>query len=75
MFDTDIGNRPKPRQTECRSCHAPIIFVETKTGKKMPLDAKPFSAVQVKEGVGEVIQVYMPHWATCSKADQHRRKA
>ena len=24
--------------------------------------------VQVKEGIGEIISVHMPHWATCSKA-------
>lgn len=60
--------------SECKSCHAEIKWVDTKTGKKMPLDAKPFSAVQVKEGIGEVIQVYMPHWGTCPSAGQHRRK-
>jgi hypothetical protein len=48
--------------------------VETKAGKKMPLDARPFSAVQVKEGIGEVVQVYAAHWSSCPGADQFRRK-
>ena len=60
--------------SECKSCKAPILWVETKAGKKMPLDAKPFSAVQVKEGIGDVIQVYMPHWSSCNGADEFRRK-
>ena len=60
--------------SECKSCHAEIKWVEMKSGKRMPLDAKPFSAVQVKEGIGEVVQVYMPHWSTCPGADQFRKK-
>ena len=59
--------------SECRNCKAPILWVDTKNGKKMPLNDKPFSAVHVKEGIGEVIQVHMPHWATCPGADQFRK--
>ena len=59
--------------SECKSCHAEIMWVEMKSGKKMPLDAKPFSAVQVKEGIGEVVQVYMPHWGSCKGATEFRR--
>lgn len=58
----------------CKSCKAPLNWCETRKGKKMPLDAKPFKAVQVKEGIGEVVDVYMPHWATCPGADKHRKK-
>ena len=57
----------------CRSCKSPIVWVEMASGKKMPLDAKPFHAVQVKDGIGEVIMVYMPHWANCPGADTHRK--
>jgi len=35
------------------------------TGKKMPLDVKPCKMVIVKEGIGEIVDAYMPHWATC----------
>lgn len=58
---------------ECSACKAKIKWVETVNGKKMPLDAKPFQAVQVREGIGEVIEVYTPHWATCPGADQFRK--
>uniref|UniRef100_A0A6M3LDT4 Uncharacterized protein n=1 Tax=viral metagenome TaxID=1070528 RepID=A0A6M3LDT4_9ZZZZ len=45
----------------CKGCGKPIKWVEMASGKKMPLDEKPFSAIQVKEGIGEIIQIYMPH--------------
>ena len=58
---------------ECKSCKATIVWVEMASGKKMPLDATPISAVQVKDGIGGVVQVYIPHWATCPSAEKHRR--
>jgi hypothetical protein len=30
-----------PKLSTCRTCRAPIIWVRTERGKKMPLDAKP----------------------------------
>jgi len=57
----------------CKSCRAPLTWCETVNGKKMPLDATAFKAVQVKEGIGEVIDVHMPHWATCPGADTFRK--
>lgn len=44
------------------------------TGKKMPLDAKPFKMVIVKQGIGEIVDAYIPHWATCPGAEKFRRK-
>jgi len=29
------------KQSECRSCHAPILWVRTQKGKDMPLDPEP----------------------------------
>lgn len=59
---------------KCKGCGQEIKWVEMATGKKMPLDAKPVQMVQVKEGIGQVIPVYMPHWATCSKAKDFKGK-
>lgn len=59
---------------QCKGCNAAILWVEMKTGKKMPVDMIPLHVVQVKDGIGEVIEAYYPHWATCGKADQFRRK-
>ncbi|MBC8420261.1 MAG: hypothetical protein H8E10_16875 [Desulfobacterales bacterium] len=60
--------------SQCKTCRAPLTWCETVNGKKMPLDAKPIKAIQVKEGIGEVIDVYLPHWATCPGADKHRKE-
>ena len=59
---------------KCRSCGAPLKWVEMASGKKMPLNEKPVGMVQVKEGIGEIIEVHMPHWATCPKSEEHRKK-
>jgi hypothetical protein len=58
---------------KCKACQAEITWCITKNGKKMPLD-KPFKAVQVKEGVGEIVDVCMPHWSTCPGADGFRKE-
>jgi hypothetical protein len=44
------------------------------SGAKMPLDAKPKKLIQVIDGIGEVIDVYEPHWATCPGADSFRKE-
>ncbi|KKL57067.1 hypothetical protein LCGC14_2239150 [marine sediment metagenome] len=60
--------------SKCRGCHQEIKWAEMPTGKKMPLDYKPLIMVQVTEGIGEMIKVYMPHWATCPKAKDFKKK-
>lgn len=61
-------------KAKCKACGAPILWVEMASGKKMPLDARPVSMVEVKEGIGQVIQVYQAHFATCPGAEQFRKK-
>lgn len=56
------------RKSKCKKCKKPMIFCQMASGKLMPLDAEPKKMVQVKEGIGEIIDVYMPHWATCPGA-------
>lgn len=72
----------------CRSCKAPVLWTRTAAGKAMPLDPEPNPAgnvVLVKgvavvlgkraaEGVAAVEGTrYMPHWATCPNAKEHKR--
>jgi len=57
----------------CRGCGQPLKWVDMASGKKMPLDIKPISMVQVKEDIGEAVQVYTPHWATCPKAKDFKK--
>jgi hypothetical protein len=60
--------RPGMNQAKCKACGAAILWVEMASGKKMPLDAKAVSMVEVKERIGQVVQVYVPHWSTCPGA-------
>ena len=43
------------RVTECRSCAAPILWIEKDNGKKMPVDAKTDTS----------------HFKTCPNANEH----
>ncbi|MFH0958163.1 MAG: hypothetical protein V1897_05610 [Pseudomonadota bacterium] len=59
--------------SKCKKCGGDIKWCMMASGAKMPLDAKPKKFIQVKEGIGEVIDVYESHFATCPAADQFRR--
>ena len=61
------------KMPKCKGCGKEIKWVVMASGAKMPLDAKPVQMIQVKEGIGESIPVYMPHWATCEKAKDFKR--
>lgn len=64
----------------CRSCDAPIIWAVTQRGSRIPLDAKHQLGFVVEgervHGAPRVSQkrVYTTHFATCPKADQHRKR-
>jgi hypothetical protein len=60
--------------TTCKSCGAQIQFVITKTGKKMPLDAKPRRFYVIQGGMPVQFQGHEPHFATCPKADRFKKK-
>jgi hypothetical protein len=65
----------------CKSCGAPILWVETEKGKAMPLDAAPEQRVMLVQTVakgatkvkGVVVPCYRAHFATCPNADAHRK--
>lgn len=59
---------------KCRTCGAQIKWCEMASGKKMPLDAESKNMIQVKEGIGQVISVYMPHWSTCLNSGPWKKK-
>lgn len=77
-------------QAKCRSCGAPILWVVTTLGKRMPLDAEPhpdgnvslvpagamvLPAELVEQGKKIGSKRYRSHFATCPNAAQHRRRA
>lgn len=74
--------------SRCKTCHAPIMWTVTPADKLMPLDVMPGpdGNVRLDGDVATVLgplevllaleagtPLYVPHWATCPDADQHRR--
>lgn len=74
-FDVPAGT---PR-AECRSCHAPVYWIATAAGKRMPVDcavdggANPFKGVPGDGGERDGKGV--SHFVTCPNADLHRKRA
>lgn len=70
----------------CRSCGKPVEWVNTETGKKMPLDEKPDPSgnIILKNGVAHVLKKdelpppksnrYFSHFSTCPNAKSHRKE-
>ena len=65
---------------ECKSCHAPVTWAETVTGKAAPfeIDARGEWVIVEgkarKMGPGDVPPYFTSHFATCKQASQWRRK-
>lgn len=72
---------PMPEQIEnpekCRGCSAPIIWVQTKTGARMPINTDFEVKGTLFVGVEMIeIEPRFSHFATCPKAQEfHRKKA
>jgi hypothetical protein len=66
----------------CRSCGAEIIWAETITGSRIPVDATMGATVfTLRPGamsgmppVFVAVKPYTSHFATCPNADEHRKK-
>lgn len=58
--------------TRCRSCQAGIVWVKTKGGKNMPVDADTWT--QGDPHVFSPELGHISHFATCPNADQHRKR-
>ncbi len=70
----------------CRSCGAAVRWAHTAAGRAMPLNPNPHPNGNVAlddNGRCRVLAArdlphpgptYRPHWATCPKADAHRRR-
>lgn len=60
----------------CRSCGAPVIWVLTSVGKRMPLDAEPVLRFVRSGRAGEsaqLVKTYGSHFVTCPHADKWRK--
>lgn len=64
--------------SQCKSCGAPIVWIRTPTGRRMPCDSTfaTWPDGTVVDTMGNVQsdggRGYRPHWATCPNADKHR---
>jgi hypothetical protein len=60
---------PRPtKESRCRSCGARVVWVETATGKKMPLDLSHARTLEDGESAAP------SHFAFCKDADRWRNK-
>lgn len=76
--------------SQCRSCGAAIAWVQTESGKQMPLDAEPspdgnmacmangsyrvLTGSDLEAAKKNGIALRKSHFATCPNAASHRRK-
>lgn len=63
----------------CKECGKAIKFLPTAGGKLMPVDCEPTKGVvMTRKGEGtpvaQVLDVWTPHWATCTAPDKFRRR-
>lgn len=86
MSVADLAELDRDR---CRTCGAPIIWVYTRAGKYMPLDAAQRPGGNVRDAgltiggrpVVDVVRAASPdelgwvaHFTTCPNAERHRRR-
>lgn len=71
MFDgeEETSEFHERRIVRCRSCNAKIIWFRTASGRNMPVDADTVEHDDLILDLGR----HTSHFATCPKADQHRR--
>jgi hypothetical protein len=71
--------------SQCRSCRAPIVWAETESGKRMPLDPEPDNesgGVVMMNGKAHVMKKphsyegmtkYRSHFSSCPDAGKWRK--
>jgi hypothetical protein len=69
--DYDTTERHERRITRCRSCRAQIIWFDTPSGNRMPVDADTVSPDDDELDLTR----HQSHFASCPQADQHRRRS
>lgn len=71
-----------PPVTPCRSCRAPVRWVVTSKGKKMPIDDEPApnGNIEIQKGVAVYVRAeenvarFWSHFATCADATGWRQR-
>lgn len=55
----------------CRSCGKEIVFLKTKKGKSIPVNAE---TIQGKETMFDVAKGHVPHFSDCPEAGKWRKE-
>lgn len=61
----------KRKGSTCRGCGVYIEWIKTPAGKDMPVDPAEITVIDVE---GRTLRGYIPHWGTCPKANQFKKK-
>lgn len=69
-FEEDTTEAHERRIVRCSSCRARIIWLKTRAGKNMPVDADTVEA----DDDDLDLERHVSHFATCPQANQHRRQ-
>ena len=59
---------------KCKGCGKEILWIKMNTSGNMPVDPKSEKRICFIKGIGHIYDTYMPHWATCEKADQFKKE-
>ena len=65
---------PGAAVSHCRSCHAPVYWVRTPSGRPMPVSVNTDVAAECSAPTLTATGCGVAHWADCPTADQHRRR-
>jgi hypothetical protein len=67
------------RRAQCRGCNADIVWFDTLSGKKMPMNAAAQSKKSELDPVRRRVVLFFAasdaHWATCPEKAQFSRRA
>lgn len=69
-MDEQIRER-HPLEVPCRSCGLPVVWFRTKTGKRMPVDAKTTKPTDAEHQLD--LKRHVSHFSTCPHADAWRK--
>lgn len=73
--DDEVIKPPRARhpfEVPCRSCEQPVVWFNTKAGKRMPVDADTTKPTDAQHQLD--LTRHKSHFATCPNADHHRRR-
>lgn len=59
------------KESKCKGCGQPIVWVKTSKGKNMPVDPEEVTIITMG---GVTYKGRIVHWVTCPESDQFKKK-